>query len=83
MAVDEHGNPAPGGMQFAVGEVTDEKYAAIDYFETLKGVKALDLLRELGLETFASEHVESDFRLISPEEYDREYGDEAGEGEAE
>ena len=29
MAVDEHGNPAPAGMQFAVGEVTDEKYAAI------------------------------------------------------
>lgn len=83
MTEDEHGNPAPAGMQFTVGEVTDEKYATIDYFGTLGGVKALDLLCELGFKSLASAHIESDFRLISPEEYDREYGDEAaqaGEG---
>lgn len=85
LAIDEHGNPAPAGMQFTIGEVPDEKYEAA--MESVKAVKAMGILHYLGLDSFASKYKESDFRLISPEEYDREYGDDqsdeaaqAGEG---
>lgn len=78
LAVDEKGNPAAAGMQFAFGEVSDEKYAAFDYFEAFKNIKAIELLNTLGLGQLASGRTVADFRLISPEEYDREYGD--GEG---
>lgn len=76
MGVDEHGNPATAGMQLTIGEVTDEKYAEIDYFEATKDVKAIELLQSLGLKQLAAAHKESDFRIISPEEYDQKYGNE-------
>lgn len=75
LAIDERGNPAPAGMEFTIGEVPDEKYEAA--MKSVKAVKALDILHFVGLDSFASEYKESDFRLISPEEYDHEYGDEA------
>lgn len=75
LGVDENGNPCPVGMQFSIGEVSDEKYESIDYFEAMKNVKVIDLLRELGLKTFAANRSEDDFRLISPEEYDQKYGE--------
>lgn len=74
LAIDANGNPAPAGMQFTIGEVPDEKYEAA--MESVKAVKAMDILHYLGFDSFASKYKESDFRLIFPEEYDREYGDD-------
>lgn len=75
MAADKTGNPVPAGMEFTLGEVTDEKYTEIVYYEATKGIKAIAWLKALGMEHIAAQHKEEDFKRITPEEYDMKYGD--------
>lgn len=44
---------------------------------TTRGLKALDILDALGLKHLAASQSEGDYKLISPEEYDAKYGEEA------
>lgn len=74
LGVDGSGAPAPAGMEFTIGEVPDDKYE--EAMNSMKGLKAMEILRFLRLDSFASEHTESDFRLMSPEDYDQLYGNE-------
>lgn len=79
LGVDENGNSVPAGMQFTLGEIEDEKYDAINYFEAMAGVKGPDLLKAVGMGCLSKVYSEGDFRIISPEEYDEKYGEAAHE----
>lgn len=76
LAVEEDGAPAPAGMEFTMGEVPDDQYETA--MNSVRAVKALDILRYLGLDSLASVHTESDFKLMTPEDYDKLYGDTTG-----
>ena len=68
LGVDENGLPSPSGMQIELGET--EK--AIDYAELTKDLDIPGILKHVGLqEIIKPESV----RVISPEEYDKRYGD--------
>lgn len=67
-AVDEYGNPAPAGMSVTLGETEKE----IDYTQLTKGINKEAFLKAFGLEEIEPNAV----RLITPEEYDKTYGEE-------
>lgn len=76
-AVDEDGNPAPAGIQITIGEVPDNKYEKLDYKKLAAGLNKKKLLEMLSF--LPGAHSEEDLRIITPEEYDAEYGDEEKE----
>lgn len=73
-AIDEDGSPAPAGIQITIGEVPDDKYKEISYEKLAAGLNKKKLLEMLSF--LPGPHSEEDIRVITPEEYDREYGEE-------
>lgn len=71
LARDENGNPAPAGMSFSFGEISDETFAKLDYEEMAKSV---DLKKILAICWPDGTVSPKDCRIITPEEYDAEYG---------
>lgn len=72
LAEDENGKPYPGGLCLTLGEDTDpeatpEEYAALMECVNISAVLAIAMLDGL--------YTPADCRLISPEEYDRKYGE--------
>lgn len=72
LAVDEDGNPAPAGICLSVGE-SDEP---VDYQRLTKDLDKEAFLRMTCLDKIVGPE---DMELITPEEYDQEFG----EGESE
>lgn len=70
VAEDENGAPAPIGACLSLGE-TGVKF---DYQELVSGVNKAELLRLACLDHIATP---DDVEFILPEEYDRDYGEEA------
>lgn len=78
LAVDENGNPAPAGLAFSFGEVPDETFAKLSYEEM---VKKVDLEKILAICWPDGTVSPEDCRIITPEEYDAEYGEGSNENE--
>lgn len=68
IAVDEHGEPCPAGLQIDLGETSK----TIPYEELTENINIPELLKAAGL-AFISV---SDVRVITPEEYDEKYGED-------
>lgn len=75
-ACEKDGGPQYFGMFFGLGEVSDETYASIDYFDVMKDINPLNVLRKFG--GIGTQFCAEDFRLISPEEYDARFEGEQG-----
>lgn len=67
LAVDENGTPCPAGMQLSFGETEKQ----IDYAKLTENISIPELLKLAALDTFVK--IE-DVRIITPEEYDEQYG---------
>lgn len=67
IAEDEHGNPCPAGLQIDSGE----SGLVIPYEKLAKSVNLRGVLDFVGLKHIPVSAV----RIITPEEYDREYGE--------
>lgn len=68
IAVDEHGEPCPAGLQIDFGETSK----TIPYEELTKNINIPELLKVAGLSFISA----SDVRVITPEEYDEKYGED-------
>lgn len=68
LAVDENGSPAPAGLCIDLGETDKE----IDYAALAKKVDKAAVLKMACLDGSASPE---DVEVITPEEYDKEFGD--------
>lgn len=68
IARDEHGNPAPAGLCITVDLAVD-----VPYEKLAASVDIPSLLKAACLDGIATPE---DVRIISPEEYDEEYGGE-------
>ena len=64
MAVDEHGNPAPAGLQIVLGESPKEW----PYEDLMKDHPTDAMARLLNVKP-------EDITIITPQEYDERYGD--------
>ncbi len=69
LAEDEFGNKCPAGVQISLGE-TDKQ---IDYNELTKNINIEGLLKTMCLDEVVCPE---DVKIITPEEYDREYGED-------
>lgn len=67
-AEDEHGEPCPAGLQLDFGEARK----TIPYEELTKNINIPALLEVAGLAFISA----SDVRVITPEEYDKKYGED-------
>lgn len=65
-AVDKNGKPVPAGLYVDIGESDKE----IDYNELTKGLNRREFLDAIGMQFIQEDKV----KIITPEEYDREYG---------
>ncbi len=72
LAIDESGNPAPAGVSIALDANDDAKLP--DYQELVKSIRKEGLLRMTCLDGLAQP---DDVVFITPEEYDRKYGEDA------
>lgn len=78
-AVEDDGSRAPAGIEVVLGEVTDEKYASVDYTNAISKIningKLIDeVLRMPGIREM---HIQpEDVTIITPEDYDRKYAKE-------
>lgn len=68
LAEDEHGNPCPAGLRLDLGECSKE----VPYDELVANVDIQAMLKLICLENVSPAAV----RFITPEEYDREYGED-------
>lgn len=74
LAEDENGNPCPGGLCVTFGEDTDPEPTAEEYAGLMESVGIEGVLKTAMLDGL---YTAADCRLISPEEYDRKYGEVA------
>ncbi len=72
LAEDENGNPCPGGLCLTLGEDIDPEPTAIEYAELMEQVSIEGVLKTAMLDGL---YTATDCRLISPDEYDRKYGE--------
>ena len=75
IASDLNGNPAPAGMKIDLGEVCGEVFDKYSYDVLVKDFDAFGFLKQMGLIDAVNIH-ENDVRIVSPEYYISEYGDE-------
>ena len=73
LAEDENGKPCLGGICLTLGEDCDEEIIGEEYQRIVGGVDVVSVLKYMGLDKVFSKE---DCRLITPEEYDRNYGEE-------
>lgn len=81
LAEDEYGRPCPAGLCITFGEVEEEKYIEkySGFWELINSLNMEDVLEMVHLNKIISV---DNCRIITPEEYDQEYGDAPGlEGE--
>lgn len=73
LAEDENGRPCPGGLDITLGENCEEEFSGEEYRRIIEQVNIAGVLKLACLDgAFSAE----DCRLMTPEEYDREYGKE-------
>ena len=71
---DENGKPCPGGLCVTLVEDTDTEPTAEEYAELME-VVSIDAVLQAAM--LYGRYTAADCRLISPEEYDRKYGEAA------
>ena len=70
---DKNGNPYPGGLCLTLGENADPEPTAAEYAELVDQISIEGVLKAAMLDGL---YTPADCRLITPEEYDREYGED-------
>ena len=70
---DELGSPRPAGVCLKLGDKDAEEMTDTEYKTFLQQVKIEEVLRLVCLDKL---YTPADCRLITPEEYDREYGED-------
>lgn len=76
IAETEDGVPCPAGLQITIGETEQE----INYTELVKDVNVPAVLKMAFLQDYIKPE---NVRVITPEEYDRRFGEEPNRGECE
>ena len=69
---DDLGTPCPAGVCLTLGDEDTEELTGAEYRDFMKDIKVEEVLRLAFLD---HQYTASDCRLITPEEYDREYGE--------
>lgn len=69
LAEDEHGDPAPAGLDITFGEAEKQ----VDYQELVQNISIDGVLKFVCLDGIVRPE---DVRIITPEEYDEKYGDD-------
>lgn len=70
---DELGSPCPAGVCLKLGDEDAEELTGAEYRDFMKDIKVEEVLRLAFLD---HQYTPADCRLITPEEYDREYGED-------
>lgn len=70
---DELGSPCPAGVFLTLGNEDAEELTGAEYRDFMKEIKVEEVLRLVFLD---HQYTPADCRLITPEEYDREYGED-------
>ena len=70
---DELGSPCPAGVCLTQGDEDAEELTGAEYRDFMKDIKVEEVLR---LAFLVHQFTPADCRLITPEEYDREYGED-------
>lgn len=70
---DECGTPCPAGVCLTLGDEDAEELTGAEYRDYMQKVKIEEVLRLACLDKL---YTPADCRLITPEEYDREYGED-------
>ena len=76
-AEDENGNPICAGLCMTLGEDSDPEPTAAEYAELMEQLSVEAVLKAAMLDGI---YAAADCRLISPEEYDRKYGEDGAYG---
>lgn len=69
---DDFGTPCPAGVCLTLGDEDAEEMTAAEYETFLPQVKIEEVLRLVCLDKL---YTPADCRLITPDEYDRKYGE--------
>lgn len=69
---DEFGTPCPAGVCLTLGDEDAEELTGEEYRDFMQQVKLEEVLRLTQLD---QQFTPADCRLITPEEYDRKYGE--------
>lgn len=69
---DDLGTPCPAGVCLTLGDEDAEELTGAEYDEFIQKLNIEDVLQLLILD---KEYAPADCRFISPEQYDREYGE--------
>ena len=69
---DDFGTPCPAGVCLTLGDEDAEEMTDAEYKTFLQQVKIEEVLRLVCLDKL---YTPADCRLITPDEYDREYGE--------
>ena len=70
LGVDGKGNPVPAGLAMTLGETEKQ----VDYQEFAQNISIEGVLKSVCLDGIVKPE---DVRVITPEEYDEKYGDDA------
>ena len=70
---DDFGTPCPAGVCLTLGDEDAEEMTAAEYETFLQQVKIEEVLRLVCLDKL---YTPADCRLITPDEYDRKYGED-------
>lgn len=71
---DENGLPCPAGVELTLGDEDAEEITGEEYRKLMEKFNIQDIL---GMTWLDAHYKPEDCRLISPEEYDRKYGEDA------
>ena len=75
LGIDEKGDPCPAVLEISFGEIDKE----LKYEDFVKSVNIQGLLEILIPDGLQEQIKSENARIISPEEYDQKYGDNASE----
>lgn len=73
LGMDENGKLCPAGICLALGDEDGEEMTGAEYETFLQQVKIEEVLRLACLDKL---YTPADCRLITPDEYDRKYGED-------
>ena len=69
---DDFGTPCPAGVCLTLGDEDAEEMTGAEYRDFMKKIKVEEVLRLVCLDKL---YTPADCRLITPDEYDRKYGE--------
>lgn len=78
LAEDEYGNPRPGGLCITLGGDCEEEITGEEHKKLMRNLDIKQVLKMACLDEFCSAE---DCRILTPDEYDKEYGEEANHDE--